>query len=81
MAKPTKRTIERDRDPAAASAKTQADPERPIGAQKIDELDSEDAAGAYAEPGAPGDTGETDLPVEPAPHARPPSKKRGKKKS
>jgi hypothetical protein len=78
MTKPTKRTIERDRDPAAPAAKTQAEPERPIGAQKIDELDSEDAAGAYAEPGSPGDTGETDLPIEPAPHARPPAKRRKK---
>lgn len=53
---------------------------RTVGAQKIDEKDSEDAAGAYAEPGSPADTGETDVQVEPAPHARPPVKKARKKK-
>lgn len=52
---------------------------RNVGAQKIDEKDSEDASGAYAEPGSPDDTGETDLPVEPAPHSRPPNKRRKKK--
>ncbi|UPT74138.1 MAG: hypothetical protein M0D55_20360 [Elusimicrobiota bacterium] len=57
ISKPTKRTIERDRDPAAESGKTQAAPERPVGAQQTDALDSEDESGTYAEPGSSQDTG------------------------
>jgi len=77
--KPTKRTVERDRDPSAESGKA---PDRPAGAQPVDASDSEDESGTYAEPGSSQDTGESDTGVtEPAPHFRVPAKKKKRRTS